>query len=95
MVRDIRRGGSAAVDLCAVAAGRMDAYYERGLNYWDYAAGGLIAREAGATWGALRPARRALHGGAPPTRALPASCDAFLSQAEPGTGRAAWPGTDA
>jgi myo-inositol-1(or 4)-monophosphatase len=47
-VRDIRRGGSAAVDLCSVAAGRMDAFYERGLNYWDYAAGGLIAREAGA-----------------------------------------------
>jgi myo-inositol-1(or 4)-monophosphatase len=47
-VRDIRRGGSCAVDLCAVAAGRVDAYYERGVNYWDYAAGGLIAREAGA-----------------------------------------------
>jgi myo-inositol-1(or 4)-monophosphatase len=48
-VRDIRRGGSAAVELCSVAAGRVDAFYERGLNYWDYAAGGLIAREAGAT----------------------------------------------
>ncbi|HLI37630.1 MAG TPA: inositol monophosphatase family protein [Streptosporangiaceae bacterium] len=47
-IRDIRRGGSAAVDLCQVAAGRMDAFYERGLNYWDYAAGALIAREAGA-----------------------------------------------
>jgi len=52
-VRDIRRGGSAAVDLCSVAAGRMDAFFERGLNYWDYAAGGLIAREAGATVGGL------------------------------------------
>jgi myo-inositol-1(or 4)-monophosphatase len=52
-VRDIRRGGSAAVDLCSVAAGRMDAYFERGLNYWDYAAGGLIAREAGAVVGGL------------------------------------------
>jgi myo-inositol-1(or 4)-monophosphatase len=52
-VRDIRRGGSAAVDLCSVAAGRMDAYFERGLNYWDYAAGGLIAREAGAAVGGL------------------------------------------
>ena len=52
-VRDIRRGGSAAVDLCSVAAGRMDAFYERGLNYWDYAAGGLIAREAGAVVGGL------------------------------------------
>lgn len=38
-VRDIRRIGSAALDLCAVAAGRLDAYYERGLNPWDHAAG--------------------------------------------------------
>ncbi len=52
-VRDIRRGGSAAVDLCSVAAGRMDAFFERGLNHWDYAAGGLIAREAGAMVGGL------------------------------------------
>ena len=52
-VRDIRRGGSAAVDLCSVAAGRLDGFYERGLNYWDYAAGGLIAREAGALVGGL------------------------------------------
>lgn len=47
-VRDIRRMGSAATDLCLVAAGRVDAYYERGLQPWDYAAGALIAREAGA-----------------------------------------------
>ena len=47
-IRDIRRGGSASVDLCMVAAGRLDAFYERGLNYWDYAAGALIAAEAGA-----------------------------------------------
>jgi myo-inositol-1(or 4)-monophosphatase len=52
-IRDIRRGGSAAVDLCSVAAGRVDAFYERGLNYWDYAAGSLIAREAGAVVGGL------------------------------------------
>lgn len=52
-VRDIRRGGSCAVDLCSVASGRVDAYYERGVNYWDYAAGGLIAAEAGATLGVL------------------------------------------
>jgi myo-inositol-1(or 4)-monophosphatase len=52
-VRDIRRGGSASVDLCSVAAGRVDAFYERGLHYWDYAAGGLIAREAGALVGGL------------------------------------------
>lgn len=47
-VRDIRRGGSAALDLCSVASGRLDAFYERHLNPWDYAAGALIARESGA-----------------------------------------------
>ncbi|NEK85671.1 inositol monophosphatase [Blastococcus saxobsidens] len=47
-VRDIRRFGSAALDLCAVAAGRVDAYYELGLNPWDHAAGALVAAEAGA-----------------------------------------------
>lgn len=47
-VRDIRRMGSAATDLCLLAAGRLDAYYERGLQPWDYAAGALIARESGA-----------------------------------------------
>lgn len=47
-VRDVRRIGSAALDLCMVAAGRLDAYYEHGLNRWDYAAGALIAAEAGA-----------------------------------------------
>jgi myo-inositol-1(or 4)-monophosphatase len=46
-VRDIRRFGSAALDLCAVAAGRVDAYYELHLNRWDYAAGALVAAEAG------------------------------------------------
>jgi len=46
-VRDIRRLGSAAIDLCFVAAGRYDAYFETGLNAWDAAAGELIAREAG------------------------------------------------
>ena len=57
-------GGSAAVDLCSVAAGRLDAFYERGLNYWDFAAGGLIAREAGAAVGGLAGrAGEHLHGG--------------------------------
>ncbi|WP_395294100.1 inositol monophosphatase family protein [Kitasatospora hibisci] len=50
-VRDIRRGGAAAVDLCDVAAGRLDGYYERGLAPWDRAAGCLIAAEAGALVG--------------------------------------------
>ena len=48
-VRDIRRMGSAAIDLCFVAAGRVDVYFEQNLNSWDSAAGELIAREAGAT----------------------------------------------
>ena len=55
-VRDIRRFGSCALDLCAVAGGRLDGYYEYGPSLWDYAAGGLIAREAGATV-------RGVHGG--------------------------------
>ena len=48
-VRDIRRAGSAALDLCWVACGHLDAFFESGLQPWDLAAGGLIAREAGAT----------------------------------------------
>jgi myo-inositol-1(or 4)-monophosphatase len=47
-VRDMRRLGSCALDLCMVAAGRMDAYYEDGVHVWDWAAGALIAAEAGA-----------------------------------------------
>jgi myo-inositol-1(or 4)-monophosphatase len=52
-VRDIRRGGACSVDLCSLAAGNVDAYYERGVQYWDIAAGSLIAREAGAVVGGL------------------------------------------
>jgi myo-inositol-1(or 4)-monophosphatase len=61
-VRDIRRAGVASADLCSVAAGRLDAFYERGLNYWDYAAGALIATEAGAVVGGLH--------GAPPSTSM-------------------------
>ncbi|WP_037571962.1 inositol monophosphatase family protein [Phaeacidiphilus oryzae] len=50
-VRDIRRAGSAAIDLSDVGLGRLDGFYERGLNPWDYAAGALIASEAGASIG--------------------------------------------
>jgi myo-inositol-1(or 4)-monophosphatase len=57
-IRDIRRNGAAAVDLCMVAMGALDAYYELGTKEWDHAAGGLIAQEAGA-----RVTGR--HGGAP------------------------------
>src|SRR5262249_25313833 len=57
-VRDIRRLGSAALDLCFLAAGRDDAYYESGLHAWDYAAGGPVAAGGG-----RRPGRA---GGAAP-----------------------------
>jgi myo-inositol-1(or 4)-monophosphatase len=61
-IRDVRRTGSAAVDLCFVAAGRLDVYYEQYLNAWDAAAGLLIAEEAGAAasdfgGGSPRPAQ--------------------------------------
>jgi len=55
-VRDIRRFGSAALDLCAAAEGTIDAFYEKGLAAWDLAAGGLIAREAGLIVSGLRGA---------------------------------------
>jgi myo-inositol-1(or 4)-monophosphatase len=58
-VADIRRLGACAVDLCYVACGRFDAYYERGVNPWDHAAGGLVALEAGAVVGGMN--------GAPPS----------------------------
>ncbi|MDQ0726357.1 inositol monophosphatase family protein [Microbacterium sp. W4I20] len=47
MARDLRRSGSAALDLAYVAAGRLDGYYERGLKPWDFAAGALLVSEAG------------------------------------------------
>jgi myo-inositol-1(or 4)-monophosphatase len=52
-VRDIRRGGSAALDICSVAAGRLDAYYETGVQGYDMAAGLVVATEAGAVVGGL------------------------------------------
>ena len=61
-VRDLRRVGAGALDLCAVAAGRVDAYYEQGLSPWDMSAGLLIATEAGARVGGL--------GGAEPSFAM-------------------------
>ncbi len=65
-VRDVRRGGSAALDLCGVAAGRVDGYYEDTTERWDWAAGALIAAEAGAVVSTLRDglvvAGPALHG---------------------------------
>ena len=52
-VRDIRRVGAAALELAWIASGRMDAYYERGLNRWDWAAGRLLVTEAGGVVTAL------------------------------------------
>lgn len=51
LARDIRRMGAASVDLSYVAAGRLDAYFERGLHPWDHAAGGLLVEEAGGRFG--------------------------------------------
>ncbi len=72
-VRDIRRFGGAALDLCAVACGRVDAYYERGLGTWDSAAGAVIATEAGAVVEDRQP-----HGGALVT-AAPGIAAAFFA----------------
>ncbi|QKT07456.1 inositol monophosphatase [Gordonia sp. X0973] len=58
-VRDIRRIGAAALDLCLVAEGAVDAHFEHGLSPWDWAAGGLIAAEAGAVVRTPSPASRA------------------------------------
>ncbi len=72
-IRDIRRMGAAAVDLCSVACGRVDAYFERGLNPWDLAAGELIASEAGAAIEAIEggPARPGSVLAAPPALVEP------------------------
>jgi len=67
-VRDIRRFGAAALDLCMAAEGTLDAYFEKGLNPWDHAAGGLVAEEAGLVVAGLdgAPAGRDLVIAAPP-----------------------------
>jgi myo-inositol-1(or 4)-monophosphatase len=75
-IRDIRRLGSAAIDLCLLADGSIDLYYERGLNPWDMAAGAIVATEAGAVVTGLRgrPAGSAM------TVAGPADLVAQLAQ---------------
>ena len=70
-VRDIRRAGAASLDLCWVACGRLDAYYERGLMPWDLAAGDLIVREAGGRTGGL-------HGGVAEPGSLAAASAGLL-----------------
>ncbi len=74
-IRDIRRMGSAALDLCSVACGRVDGYYESGLRPWDHAAGALIAAEAGAVTSVppLAPPADDPHGGDEPAFVLAAT----------------------
>ena len=64
-VRDIRRGGAAALDLAWVAAGRLDGYWERGLKPWDWAAARLIVVEAGGAVVDLPGRRHGLVAGSP------------------------------
>ena len=64
-VRDIRRVGAAALDLCWVATGRLDAYYERGLKHWDWAAASLLVAEAGGRLRWLEGEPRGLVAGSP------------------------------
>jgi myo-inositol-1(or 4)-monophosphatase len=54
-IRDVRRAGAAALDLCWLAAGRVDGYYERGLGAWDWAAARIIVEEAGGAVADLEP----------------------------------------
>lgn len=78
LVRDVRRVGSAALDLCMVAAGRLDAFYEHGLQVWDRAAGALIAAEAGARV-LLPPADGPVGGAGLVVAAAPGIADALLT----------------
>lgn len=70
-VRDIRRIGSAALDLCGLAEGRYDAYVEEGLHPWDLAAGGLVATEAGVVLSGLD---------GPPDQRLVMAAHPFISE---------------
>jgi myo-inositol-1(or 4)-monophosphatase len=78
-VRDVRRAGAAALDLAWLGAGRLDAYYERGLKPWDWAAGRLLATEAGGAIAELGGDPPGLVAASPPL--LPALVE-LLSDAE-------------
>lgn len=75
-VRDLRRVGTASLDLCSVAAGRVDAYYERGTHPWDHAAGALLVEEAGGVVGGAP-------GGRPGNGMVIASGREFFERLEP------------
>lgn len=77
-VRDIRRLGSAALDLCLLADGHVDCYFEHGLNVWDWAAGALIAQEAGAVVTHPRLSA-ASHDGPIVAASAPAVADVFFA----------------
>jgi myo-inositol-1(or 4)-monophosphatase len=80
LVRDLRRTGGAAIDLASVAAGRLDAFFEQGLNPWDQAAGGLLVTEAGGVVTGLdgaAPAHRMVIAGHP---AVVRELDALLQR---------------
>jgi myo-inositol-1(or 4)-monophosphatase len=75
-IRDIRRLGSAALDICAVATGTLDCYFERGLNPWDLAAAWLVLSEAGGVFTGLA--------GAPPDNSMVVgAAPALHAQLEP------------
>jgi myo-inositol-1(or 4)-monophosphatase len=80
-VRDIRRAGAAALDLCWLAAGRLDGYYERGLNAWDWAAARVVVEEAGGEVADLEPDPHGLAAAHPSL--LPSLLD-LLREAESG-----------
>lgn len=80
-VRDIRRAGAAALDLCWLAAGRLDGYYERGLNQWDWAAARLVVVESG---GAATDLEGDPHGLAAASQPLLPDLLALLADAERG-----------
>jgi myo-inositol-1(or 4)-monophosphatase len=71
-IRDIRRIGSSALDLCAIATGTVDAYYERGVNVWDIAAAALVLSEAGGRLAGL-------HGAPPSPEMVVAACEPLTS----------------
>lgn len=80
-VRDIRRAGAAALDLCWLADGRVDGYYERGLHAWDWAAARIVVQEAGGTVADLEPDPHGLAAAHPDL--LPSLLD-LLAEAESG-----------